>query len=261
MRITPILFVLVFSCMMLTSQVQAQSNKTILVALAHPDDETAMGAMLYEMAKTNKVILLIATDGRYGFREHIGIKDSDSLAAKRKSELRCSVSTLGLDSLIQLGYHDGFGVRTSVGEYFTQTARMKEEIKSIIEQVEPNFIISFGPDGDTGHGDHRNISNLVTEIILCEGWYYRFPLYYLAWTKEQSEHFGSVNYMHLDYLNISYPLTAEGKLKNQQATACHQSQFTTEELQGMKKADETDTTNKLFFRRFTVSKGIRRGFE
>jgi LmbE family N-acetylglucosaminyl deacetylase len=56
-----------------------------------------------------------------------------------------------------------------------------------INDIHPNLIITFGPDGDTGHSDHRIIGNMVTEIILREAWVDRFPLYYLAWTKQRSD--------------------------------------------------------------------------
>ena len=113
---------------------QQSKQKTILIVLAHPDDETAIGAVISKLTKENKVILLIATDGRYGIREHAGNIKGDSLAVVRKKELQCSCKELGIDSLIHLNYHDGMGVVTGVGEYFKQTKEMREELKGSLEK-------------------------------------------------------------------------------------------------------------------------------
>ncbi|OSZ77283.1 hypothetical protein CAP36_12810 [Chitinophagaceae bacterium IBVUCB2] len=61
-----IFFILLLTC---SSEITAQKNKSILVVLAHPDDETAIGPVIAKLTKENKVILLIATDGRYGIRQ------------------------------------------------------------------------------------------------------------------------------------------------------------------------------------------------
>lgn len=238
----------------------AQENKTILVILAHPDDETALGAVLHKLTKKNKIILITATDGRYGVRKHAGNIKGDTLAAVRAKELICSCKELGIDSLIHLNYHDGMGMVTGVGDYFTQTRKMKEEIKAIIEKINPDFIISFGPDGDTGHSDHRNIGNIVTEILLREAWVDKYPLYYLAWKKELSDQLGGLNYMADEYLNVAITFSAEDEKANQHALRCHWSQLPEEEIQEWIANDEKDKTNTLYFRKFVVVKGLRKEF-
>ncbi len=56
-------------------------QKIILAIFAHPDDEGAIGTVLAKYAKSHKVYIVIATDGRYGIRDHAGIPEGDSLAA------------------------------------------------------------------------------------------------------------------------------------------------------------------------------------
>lgn len=238
----------------------AQKQKTILVILAHPDDETAIGPVIARLTKENKVILITATDGRYGVREHAGNIKGDSLVAIRKKELQCSCNALGIDSLIQLNYHDGMGSRTGVGEFFTQTKKMRAEIISIIKKTHPDLIITFGPDGDTGHSDHRNISNIVTEIILRESWVDKIPLYYLAWKKEQSNQLGGLGYMADEYINVAIQFSDEEEHVNWKALKCHWSQYPEKEMQEWFDLDTNDKANTLYFRRFTVSKGIKNSF-
>ncbi len=110
-------------------------SKTILVILAHPDDETAIGPVMARLTKENKVFLVIATDGRYWSREHAGNIKGDSVVTKRRKELQCSCNALGVDSLIQLNYHDEMGGRSSVGEYFAQTKKLREELKLILKKL------------------------------------------------------------------------------------------------------------------------------
>ncbi len=239
---------------------QQARQKTILVVLAHPDDETAIGAVIAKLTKENKVILLTATDGRYGVRQHAGNIKGDSLAAERRKELQCSCKELRIDSLIHLNYHDGMGGVTGVGEYFKQTKAMREEIKSIIEKITPDLIITFGPDGDTGHSDHRNIGNIITEIILRETWVEKYPLYYLAWKKEQSIQLGGLGYMADEYINVAITFTDEEEQANWKATKCHWSQFTEKEIQEWVDLDTKDKSNTLYFRRFVVAKGMQKGF-
>jgi LmbE family N-acetylglucosaminyl deacetylase len=254
--------ILLLPCMFIVFFAFAQqvSQKTFLVIFPHPDDETAIGHVLAKLSKENKVILITATDGRYGVKKHAAISQGDSLAAVRKKEVECSCKKLGIDSLITLGYHDGMGVVTGVGEYFRQTKSLRDTLIKIIDKINPNFILTFGPDGDTGHSDHRNTGNIITEILLRESWVDRFPLYYLAWRKEQSFVMGGLGYMAEEYLNVSIKYTDEDEQRNWEATRCHWSQFTPGELKELIAVDTKDKSNTIYFRRFVVQKGLQAGF-
>lgn len=243
-----------------SSQLNAQKNKKILLVFAHPDDETAIGQVIAKLSKTNKLILLTATDGRYGVREHAGIPAGDSLAAVRKKEIQCSCSKLGIDSNIWLGYHDGMGLITSVKESFRQMRELREKVKAAIDSINPNLIITFGPDGDSGHPDHRVIGDMVTEAILAEGWAERFPLYYLAWTKEQSKSYGGLGYVSDKYQNVKISFTDEEELQYFEALRCYQSQYTKAELDQFIAEDSKDKSNTIFFRKLAVANGLKSEF-
>lgn len=77
-----VICLLVFSCTPQSKHTPPANNK-ILVVLAHPDDETAVAPVLAKYAADHDVCLAIATDGRYGYREHAGIPKGDSLVAVR----------------------------------------------------------------------------------------------------------------------------------------------------------------------------------
>ena len=64
----------------------------------------------------------------------------------------------------------------------------------------------------TGNPDHHIIGDIVTELILKEDWYDKYPLYYLGWTKDQAAKFGmeELNWLDQKYFTTSvsfYTLT------------------------------------------------------
>lgn len=237
-----------------------EGQNVILVILAHPDDETTIGPMMRKYARQNKVIYIVATDGRYGVRTNN--ISADSLVEIRKAECECSARALGIDSLILLGFHDGFGIQTGIEEYFLQTSNLKKKLKLKIEELDPDFILTFGPDGDTGHSDHRIIGDIITEIILREGWVDKFPLYYLGWTKDQASKFGiqELGYVDPQYFNISISFSQEDENKYFNSIRCYKSQYTAEEIEKWIDTDQKDTSNILYFRKLSVDKEARSGF-
>lgn len=247
-----------FSCEQKAHFKNSSDKKTILTILAHPDDESAVGQVLASLARQgNKVYLLLASDGRYGVEKHYGLPAGDSLVKIRKHESVCASKILGIEPPVFLNFHDGLGIVTGLGEYFDQTIQIKEELKIHIEKINPDLIITFGPDGDTGHPDHRGISDLTTEVILREGWYEKYPLYYIGWLKEKvvsiaQGQLTSLNYTNQKYLNVRLKYNEEDRNKLFQSLNCYQSQFTPEDVSKWIEAEKKDSSFTFYFRRFTT---------
>lgn len=205
---------------------QIGNKKVILAVFAHPDDETAIGPVLAKYAKENTVYVVLATDGRDGTRV-TSIPAGDSLAKVRKMEGECSCRALGVESPIYLSA-TRLDTKIGVGEFFKRAKQAKEKLKGVIEKLQPDILITFGPDGDTGHSEHRVVGGLVTELLLRERWVERYPLYYFGWTKEQAERVDVDELMHADklYLPIAIGYSDEDEAKNWKALQCHKSQFT-----------------------------------
>src|SRR6187402_3492371 len=181
---TLLLLSLTFSSFSFKSEIK---NKVILAVFAHPDDEAAIGQLLVKYSKTNKIYLIILTDGRLGIKP--GFPSGDTLVKLRQTESECACKIMGVQPPIFLGFTDGFDTRDGTGLYMKQSYLLKQKLTEKIKELKPDLIITFGPDGDTGHSDHRMSSNMVTEIILKEGWADRFPVYYLGWTKKDDAKF------------------------------------------------------------------------
>lgn len=127
--------------------------KRMLVILAHPDDESfAVGGTLAKYAHQDvQVILLCATCGEAGIS---GVEPEEA-GDIRERELRRAVEHLGIEVYF-LGYPDG-------GLAQSKLDALLETIACWIDLVQPQVILTFGPDGVSGHPDHVTISNIVTQ--------------------------------------------------------------------------------------------------
>ena len=129
---------------------------TILGVWAHPDDEAYLSAGLMALARRNGSRVAVAT-ATLGER---GTDDPDTwpperLAPRRRIEMAQSLAELGVDDHRWLGFEDGRcdSVDHSEGA---------EAVASVIRSVKPDTILTFGPDGMTGHPDHRAVSSWTT---------------------------------------------------------------------------------------------------
>jgi LmbE family N-acetylglucosaminyl deacetylase len=236
----------------------AQKNKTILAVFPHPDDETAIAEVLIKYASLGyKVQLIIATNGKDGTRV-TKIPAGDSLGNLRKDETRCACKILGIAEPIFLDI-DRLDTRIGVGKYFAEHKKFLELLKEKIATIDPDFILTFGPDGDTHHAEHIVTGSAVTELLLREGWVEKYPLYYLAWTKEQGSMF-DLGYVDQQYFNVKVEYTQEQESKALEIMPCYVTQYTAEELKEDKEKKLNDKHHTIYFRRFVVSKGVQSGF-
>jgi LmbE family N-acetylglucosaminyl deacetylase len=140
---------------------QAQtSNKSILAIFAHPDDDIMIGPLLPHYAKAGvQVQLVIVTSGQQGVTPHAKIPAGAQLGAIREAESRAACKAYGINEPILLGEQDG--TLGTMKRHDEIVARLDE----IVHNLKPSVIITFGPDGITGHTDHRAVSNMVTEVF------------------------------------------------------------------------------------------------
>lgn len=236
-----------------------KKSRTILTIVAHPDDETAVGTVLAKYASTNKIYLLIAADGRYGVTQHAKIPAGDSLVKIREAETICSCNKLGIEPPIFLRFHDGLGIFDDLGEYFNQTTELKEVLRKKIEEINPDLIITFGPDGDTGHPDHRIIGDLVTEIVLKEGWLEKYPIYYMGWSKDEIDD-PNLSYVDPKYLDVRIPYSDNDEEKSFESIRCHRSQFSENGANEWIEVEKKKKSNIFYFRQLYVGTKKRTSF-
>lgn len=253
-------FLLLASSIHSTAQ-QNTSHKTILYVGAHPDDETAVAEVLIKYARLGyKVQIIIATDGKDGIRV-TKIPAGDSLGTIRKEETRSACKIMGIEPPIFLGI-ERLDTKIGVGKYFAQHKKALDLLKEKLPAINPDLIITLGPDGDTHHSEHIVVGGLVTELLLQEGWVEKYPLYYLAWSKKQAG-FGpdELGYVNDQYLNVKIDYSSEDELSALAAYKSYVTQFTAVEMQEDYQQKINDANNFLFFRRFVVTKGMKKEFD
>ncbi len=131
----------------------------VLGVWAHPDDEAFLSAGLMAAARDagRDVTVVTATLGELG-TANPAEWPPERLAIRRRSELRRSMDILGVADHRTLGHPDGGCAALPIGIGARQVA-------AIIEEVKPDTILTFGPDGYTGHADHRTICAWVDEAV------------------------------------------------------------------------------------------------
>ena len=240
----------------------SEPPKTIMAIFAHPDDETTIGAVLAKYASISDVYLVVATDGSYGVTDHAGILAGDSLVAVRNIETECACRELGIHPPHFLGAKDGLGLNGH-NDFYDEVAQLKEAIANKISELQPDVILTFGPDGDTGHPDHRMIGILTTEILIRENLVDKIDLYYFGWTKEQTKKYPDdwgLGWSPTNLLQTRIGFSIEDEEKALASLQCHKSQFTEQAMKDWIQAERKDQTNLLYFRKFALDTIIRDGF-
>jgi LmbE family N-acetylglucosaminyl deacetylase len=255
-----LLFIMACNAFIVSAQLPGTPSapKTILAIFPHPDDESAIAEVLLKYKNRGyKIQLIVATDGKDGTRVTT-IPAGDSLGTIRKEETRCACRILGIEEPIFLGI-DRLDTRIGVGKYFAAHKMLLELLKFHIEKINPDIILTFGPDGDTHHAEHIVTGAAVTELLLREGWVDIYPLYYLAWSKAQG-HLFNLGYVDEKYFNVKIEYTQEEEHKALTIMPCYVTQFTPQEIQDDYQIKTIDPSNTIYFRKFSITRGMQSGF-
>lgn len=139
-------------------------TKTILAALAHPDDESfGMGGTLALYAGQGcDVYLICATRGEVGTVDPEHMQGFASIAELRETELRCAAQHLGLKGVFFLDYRDsGMPGAPDNSHPNAQVAHPVEEVAvkvlKYIRELKPEVVLTFDPIGGYRHPDHIHI--------------------------------------------------------------------------------------------------------
>lgn len=190
---------------MLYTQKDVANLGSILGIWAHPDDESWSSAGLMKMAKLNgqKVGLITATNGEAGESADETKWPKERLGEIRKKELEECLCFVGDVEQFWLGYLDSKMVNVS-----TQNA--VDKIVSIIKVFKPDTVITFEPNGITGHDDHKLISEWTNLSVEQSG--ERIQILHTVESKEKYEQAGKVldNEFNI-FFNIDEPVLVAEK--------------------------------------------------
>lgn len=143
-------------------------RRTVVCVFAHPDDEAfGPSGTIHKLTKDYDVYILCATKGQAG-QDSRSVK-SESLSQKRAKELLESSKVLGTKKVYFLGFRDG----TLCNNLYHKLA---DKIQKHIKKIKPDIIITFEPQGISGHIDHITVSMATTFVwnklpFINELWY------------------------------------------------------------------------------------------
>jgi N-acetyl-1-D-myo-inositol-2-amino-2-deoxy-alpha-D-glucopyranoside deacetylase len=143
----------------------ARRGESLVVVVAHPDDETfGCGSLIAAAAEAGAVVTVIcATAGELG--ESTMPVTRHELGRIRSRELHAAAAVLGVARVVRLGYGDsGFDGPVPAGSLCAATITdVADRLVGELDAVRPDVVVML--DGSDGHRDHRAIHGAASLAI------------------------------------------------------------------------------------------------
>lgn len=135
--------------------------RRLVGVFAHPDDEVfcAGGTLAKYVAAGDHATLVCATRGEAGQIRDASVASRATLGRVREGELLAAAACLGIDDVRFFHHVDG------TLRDLDRTA-LVAEVRTVLDELRPAAVITFGADGAYGHPDHVTISEATTEAFL-----------------------------------------------------------------------------------------------
>jgi LmbE family N-acetylglucosaminyl deacetylase len=174
-----------------------KSLGTILGIWAHPDDEsfTCAGIMSTAVKNGQKVVCITATKGEQGIQDESRWPAS-KLGEIRAQELAEALKIIGIQNHHWLNYPDGSCADISIDE-------AASKIAEYINRYQPDTILTFGPEGLTGHPDHSAVSQWASLAVKKAG--SKARIYRAVETRANYKAMKEVDQHHNIFFNIDEP--------------------------------------------------------
>ena len=234
----------------------AQVSRTLVAVLAHADDEGPIAPVLARYAREGaQVYMIVVSDGNAGAGQqgHIPRPDvslsSEALATARADEARCAAQALAMHPPIGLGFPDG-----KLGDYTadrTLVYRVTQRVAEELQRLRPDVVITWGPDGGTGHPDHRIVSSIVTQLQRTGAPGMPDRVFYMSLPVEamraMSPQRGAPPLMVPEekYFTTRVAFAAADFAAAKRSMACHRSQFTPEVVERVTSAAASAWNNAI----------------
>src|SRR5262245_58558118 len=133
---------------------------TVLGVWAHPDDDIYLtaGLMAAAVDAGRRVAVVTATRGEGGSMDEERWPP-ETMGEVRTKELLRSLEVLGvkehrfLEGSIDVDMETGLDPSTA------------DQVRDVMAQVDPDTVVTFGPEGMTGHVAHQDISRMTGEAF------------------------------------------------------------------------------------------------
>ncbi len=141
----------------------AKGERSILVCVAHPDDELEVGAMIARyVAEGARATLICTTDGDVGTVDEKYLRGYSSIRELRLAELACATKVIGFSEVVTFGYRDSGMMGASdnddpASSWQAPLDELTARVVEVMRRVRPQVVITFNTYGAYGHPDHIKI--------------------------------------------------------------------------------------------------------
>lgn len=137
--------------------------RRVACVFAHPDDDTfgAAASLALHADEELELTVVLATSGEAGQIADPSLATRENLGPVREAEDAASWAALGLEPDLRFLRHPDGGL-PALRETLVATVR------EILRETRPELVVTFGPDGVTGHDDHVAIGEAATEAFHAE---------------------------------------------------------------------------------------------
>lgn len=133
---------------------------TVRVAgvFAHPDDDTygVGGSLALHPERDLELTVILATSGDAGRIADPSLATRETLGRVREAEALAAWAALGLRPDVRFLRHPDGHLQEVPRE------QLVAEVLAILQDARPHLVVTFGPDGITGHEDHIAIGAAAT---------------------------------------------------------------------------------------------------
>ena len=135
--------------------------RRVACVFAHPDDDTygVAGSLALHASDELQLTVIMATSGGAGRIADPSLATRETLGRVREAEDVASWRALGLDPDVRFLRHPDGRLARIPRERFVL------EVRDLLEETAPQVVVTFGPDGITGHEDHIAIGAVATEAF------------------------------------------------------------------------------------------------
>jgi LmbE family N-acetylglucosaminyl deacetylase len=259
MRLFTLLASLLLATIFFAQQAATPQPRVLLAVFAHPDDEVFAGPTLTRYAREGvHVYLAIATKGEKGATDFAKIPAGEPLATARRAEANCACQQLGIEAPIFFNLNDG-----ELGAITNPLAKnihaVSDNVQKLIDQLHPQVIITWGPEGGYGHADHRLVSDAVTQVVQSQN--SGIQLYYPGLTPGQAKPLNATWLASLPFhttdpahLTVTVSYAPKDFENFKRAFECHKSQYTPETFQALEKAMDEGWHGSVSFREWNSAR-------
>lgn len=143
----------------------------VLLVVAHPDDDTAIGAYLARLVDQKKRVAVIYCTSGDGGGDHVGNEAGRSLGEIRIQEARRALASLGIENIwfLDAGDTPGQNVLWSLDHW--RHGRILDEMVRLVRLTRPEIILTWLPQHVAGenHADHQAAGVIATEAFDLAG--------------------------------------------------------------------------------------------